>query len=153
MVLNKNIKPILLNVFSIVLIITGCNSSSNYIAKTDVKKEIIHIGPTREIKSLEIYFRNAYEVRPKNVHLIVDGGNYTSDNSISVIGENIIIEGKGRVNLYCTKLYDNVMWITGTNIIVRNLRMKHLMAGTPLYQNCSGRVIGFDNASNIIIEK
>jgi hypothetical protein len=43
------------------------------------------------------------------------------------------------------------MWVSGNNIVVDNLHMLHLMPGETEGQNCSGRVIGFDNADNVTI--
>jgi len=44
------------------------------------------------------------------------------------------------------------MWVSGDNIIIKNLRMKHYMPGESEGQNCSGRVLAFDNASNITVD-
>ena len=110
--------------------------------------ELVYIGKYRVIKSPFKYF----ETKRENVYVIIDEGTYFSDLELYVEGKNIIIEGRGKVNIYCKKLYSNVMWITGSNIIVKNIHMKHYMPGEIEGQNCTGRVLAFDNASNITVE-
>src|SRR3989338_3357085 len=111
--------------------------------------DTIYIGATRDITSLYAYFNS--EETKENVYLLVDEGTYYSTN-LWIDAENLVIEGRGQVNLYCTELYENVMWISGNRIVVKNLHMKHFAPGRLEGQNCSGRVIGFDNAHNVTIE-
>lgn len=112
-------------------------------------KDTIHIGANRTFTSLTAYFAAIGTV--KDVHLLVDEGTYYS-KGLYIDAENTVIEGIGRVNLYCSELYENIMWLTGNNIVVKNIHMKHFAPGKPEGQNCSGRVIGFDNAHNVTIE-
>ena len=111
--------------------------------------EMIKIGPKREFNSLGAYFFKVKEAR--NVHIVIDEGTYY-DKSIYVKAEDVIIEGTGSVNLYCTDLYENVLEISGTNILVKNMHMMHLQPGSIEDQNCTGRVVMFDNANNVIID-
>lgn len=111
--------------------------------------DTIYIGATREFTSLNAYFTT--EEKRTNVHILLDEGTYYSAN-LWIDGEHILIEGVGQVNLYCTEQYENVMWIIGKHIHVKNLHMKHFVPGNINEQNCSGRVIGFDNAKHITIE-
>ena len=139
--------------FSLTLSIFLCINTLN--AQEDdpiINYEKIHIGPDREITSPEELFANAYEKDYINLHVIIDEGNYFQEDEITVRGSNIIIEGKGKVNFFCKKAISNVMWIMGNNIRVSNIGMSHLNPGKPQNQNCTGRVIAFDNATNIIIE-
>jgi len=112
--------------------------------------ETIRIGPEREYTSLDDYFSKNDE--PSNVFILVEEGTYYTDNSIWVRGDNIIVEGVGEVHIYCNKLYSCVMDVTGENILIKNLHMQHTKPGEPEHQNCSGRVILFDNANNCVIE-
>ncbi len=113
-----------------------------------VPKDTVYIGAERAVKSPSAYFAEKHE----NVYVLIDEGTYYLDNEIFVSGKFIIIEGKGLVNLYCKVLYSNVMWISGENIVVKNIRMKHFEPGGIEGQNCSGRVLAFDNANNITVE-
>ncbi|PLX25464.1 MAG: hypothetical protein C0599_00530 [Salinivirgaceae bacterium] len=108
----------------------------------------IHIGPNREIKSLEDFF--SYENQHDSVHIIIDEGNYYA-NGLWINDKYVIIEGHGHVNLYCTESEENIMWIVGEHIIVRNIHMKHFIPSKD-YNSCSGNVICFDMANDIIIE-
>jgi len=117
-------------------------------AKKFVPKEKIYIGEKRAIKSPFTYFSK----ERKDVYVIIDEGTYYSETELFINGKSVIIKGKGKVNIYSKKLYTNVMWISGDNIIVKNLHMKHYKPGGFGEQNCTGRVIAFDGASNITIE-
>jgi hypothetical protein len=108
----------------------------------------VHIGPSHEYRFLSQYLMT----EPSDVHILIDAGDYYSETEIWVSGENIIVEGVGEVNLYCQTLYNNVMWVSGNNIVIKNLHMKHFMPGNPENQNCSGRVLAFDNASNVTVD-
>jgi pectate lyase len=108
----------------------------------------VQVGPTREYKFLSQYLMT----EPSDVHILIDAGDYYSETEIWVSGNNIIVEGLGEVNLYCQTLYNNVMWVSGNNIIIKNLRMKHFKPGSPEDQNCTGRVLAFDNANNVTVE-
>ena len=113
------------------------------------EKAIVYVGKTRKYKNLS----EALDAYPKGgVYIKMDSGIYEKDNEVWVRGNDLVIEGVGHVELHCRELYANVMWITGRNITVRNLHMKHHNPGNPEDQNCSGRVIGLDNASDILIE-
>jgi len=114
-----------------------------------VFKDTIYIGQTRKIKSLHDYFSNSN--KRDSVYLLIDPGTYYS-NEMWIKGDFVTIEGRGQVNLYCTELHENVMWISGNHITVKNMRMKHFAPGNGENQNCSGRVIAFDNANHIVIE-
>ena len=133
-------------------ILISCSTSEQALIENPFITETIHIGPTREVTSLEAFFSDSERPKVENVHLIIDAGDYTSNKAIWVSGENITIEGLKKVNLFCSDQNDNVMWITGKNIIVSNIRMKHTNPLDSPYNNCSGRVIAFDNARNIIVE-
>lgn len=111
--------------------------------------DTIHIGATRSLKSLDDYFTKTYD--KANLYILIDEGTYYS-NGTWISGKNITLEGQGVVNLYCTELGENVMWVMGENITVRNIRMKHFAPGTGYNQNCSGRVIAFDHATHALIE-
>lgn len=112
--------------------------------------DTIHIGANQKFTSLEEYF--ASEGKKEKVYILVHEGTYYS-HQLMIDGQDLVIEGQGQVNFYCKELYENVMWIIGTNIHVKNIHMKHFVPGTMEGQNCSGRVIGFDGAQNITIEK
>jgi len=112
--------------------------------------EMVKIGPKREFKTLSEYFENVEEAR--NVHIVIDDGTYY-DERIFVRAEYVVIEGTGKgVNLFCTEFGENVMVIQGNNIHVKNIHMKHMKPGYPESLSCTGHVIMFDNARNIIIE-
>jgi hypothetical protein len=118
--------------------------------ETNDPETVIHIGKNREVKSLNAFFEdNQYKF---NVHLMVDAGDYYAEE-IWVRGEHITIEGVGKVNLYCTQENQNVMWVTGSHITIRNLRMKHQAPGSIEYNNCTGRVLAFDGAHFVTVEK
>lgn len=140
--------------FSTLLIVTFVLSNySKAQSQTDSDTyEKVYIGQNRNIKSLEEFFIDAYDKDYSNLYIFIDEGNYFQEDEITVRGENIIIEGKGKVNFFCKKLISNVLWVSGNNIRISNIRMMHLNPGNPDSQNCTGRVIAFDGASNIIIE-
>ncbi|NOQ70754.1 MAG: hypothetical protein GQ574_02065 [Crocinitomix sp.] len=107
----------------------------------------VRIGPTRAIKNPFDYFS---ETR-SNVLVLIDSGKYVNESALWIDGENVVIVGEDGVSILIDKLYDNVMWISGNNIVVDNLHMMHLMPGDSEGQNCSGRVVAFDNADNVTI--
>jgi len=114
-----------------------------------IPKDTINIGSNRAITSLNEYFSKTGS--KDSIYILIDEGTYYS-NELRITGQHITIEGKGLVNLYCTQLYDNVMWISGKYIEVKNIHMKHFAPGKLEDQNCTGRVIAFDHANHIIIE-
>lgn len=109
--------------------------------------DTVYIGPTREIKSVEDYFRE----ERNNVFVSIDEGEYITSGGIWISGENIIVRGSDNVSVLCDKLYENVIWVNGNNIVLDNLHLMHLMRGEYAGQNCSGRVIGFDGADNVTV--
>src|SRR5690606_9361625 len=109
--------------------------------------DTVYIGPNRKIKDPYKYFSE----NRSNQFVIIEEGEYTGTSAICLQEENLILEGRGKVSLILDQLYDNVMWVTGNNIVVNNLHMTHLQPGGLEGQNCSGRVIGFDGADNITI--
>lgn len=138
-------------IFLWTLVSLNPHTASASLQKRDpgLKMDTIYIGATRDFTSLNDYF--ASEGKKENVHLLLDEGTYYSTN-LWIDGEHLVIEGVGKVNLYCTEMYENVMWIIGKHIHVKNIHMKHFAPGNINEQNCSGRVIGFDNAEHITIE-
>ncbi len=122
-------------IFISLLVGTFCYSQAG---KFEVKEKV-YIGPKRDIKSPTEYFKN----EQKNVHVIIEKGTYHSDEELFIIGESVIVEGKGKVNLYCRKLYNNVMWVSGSNIIIKNIRMKHYLPGDPENQKLFRKGFGF----------
>jgi len=132
--------------FLAVFIILNISLFSQAGSLDDLK--IVYIGPDRAFTSPDKFF----EKERSNVHVIIDSGTYYSGDDLWISGENIIIEGKGEVNIFATELYSNVMWVSATNVIIKNLHMKHFKPGEPYSQNCSGRVLAFDMASNITVE-
>lgn len=123
------------------------NPNLGYPHFNSTRLDTVYIGPNREIKSVANYFKE----ERYNVMVCVDSGEYIYDDGIMIDGENIILKGMGNVSILCDKLYDNVIWVIGDNIVVDNLHLMHRMPGTGQNQNCSGRVIGFDGADNITV--
>lgn len=113
-------------------------------------EQTVIIGPEREYKSLFEYFSKNDSL--SNIYILVEPGTYYADDWIWINGNNIVVEGVGSVNNYCNKLYSCVMEVVGTNILIKNLHLQHTQPGDPEHQNCTGRVIMFDNAHNCIID-
>ncbi len=111
--------------------------------------DTITIGKNQTFKNLDDFFKSAG--KKENLYILVESGNYYT-NGLWVEGQNITLVGQENVNLFCEKLYENVMWISGENITVKNFHMKHFKPGYIANQNCSGRVIAFDNAHHVTIE-
>ncbi|MBD3638707.1 MAG: hypothetical protein HUJ25_15245 [Crocinitomicaceae bacterium] len=109
--------------------------------------DTVYIGPNRAIKDPFVYFN---ETR-SNQFVIIEEGEYIGSSGLWIGGDNLIIEGRGKVSLLLDELHDNVMWCTGENQVINNLHMQHLQPGELEGQNCSGRVIGFDGADNITV--
>lgn len=109
--------------------------------------DTVYIGPTREIKGVEDYFREDRH----NVFVSIDEGEYITSGGIWISGENIIVRGADNVSILCDKLYENVIWVVGDNVVLDNLHLMHLMRGEYEGQNCSGRVVGFDGADNVTV--
>ncbi len=135
----------LLTLFTIILYakLTSYSQCNDF-----VPADTVFIGKNHPDKTVADYF----DTTRHNVMVYIDEGVYYSGTYLYIDGENIKIEGIGDVHLYCTELYHNVMWIIGKNISVKNIHMKHFKPGSPISQNCSGRVVGFDNAHNVTIE-
>jgi hypothetical protein len=117
----------------------------------DLKPDgMIKIGPKREYTSLGDFFSKNDKAR--NVYLVIDDGTYY-ESRLHVRAEDVIIEGTGLgVNIYCTEYGENVMEISGRNIYVKNLRLKHFKPGSSEEISCTGHVIMLDNAENVTIE-
>jgi len=113
-------------------------------------QEMIKIGPKRKFKSLNDFFTKVNNV--SNTHIVVDDGTYY-DERIYINAEDLVIEGTGSgVNLLCTESGENVMEISGDQIMIKNISMKHVSLDNSKNFGCTGHVIMFDNANNIIIE-
>ena len=109
--------------------------------------DTVYIGPNREIKDPFEYFSETQS----NQFVVIEEGKYVGESSLWLDGENLIVEGRGKVSILLDVLYDNVMWVIGQNVVINNLHMTHLQPGGTEDQNCSGRVIGFDGADNVTI--
>ncbi len=125
----------------------GWKTNADYIHFGASDLDTVYIGAERAIKDPFEYFSESR----KNVFVLIDSGKYVNDSGIGIQGENIIISGEDGVSILIDQLYDNVMWISGNNIVVDNLHMMHLMRGDASGQNCTGRVIGFEGADNVTI--
>ena len=121
-----------------------------YLSFTQIEMDTVYVGPTRNYQNLS----EALEYWKVNTHIFVDEGVYTEDQEVEIWkSNNLIIEGLGHVELHCSALHKNVMWIISSdNIVIRNLHLKHFKPGNVRYQNCTGRVIALDNADQILIE-
>jgi len=124
------------------------SSPTTYAHFNPTSLDTIRIGTGHEYTELDVFFRG----ERFNVFVIVEEGEYYCEGSINVTGENIIIVGKGNVSLYCSTSNENVMWVTGKNIVIDNLHMMHKNPGDGMYQNCTGRVIAFDMADSITVQ-
>jgi len=115
--------------------------------------QTVNIGPTRKWKSLNQYFGDKH-TRKNNIHVFLDDTTYYDKNAIWIRGKNLIIEGRSNTKLFCESQSENVMWLSGaTNVLLKNLQMKHKAYGTlEEFGNCSGRVLAFDVAYDIIVE-
>ena len=109
--------------------------------------DTVYIGPDLENTDPFEYFS---ETR-SNQFVVIEEGEYTGESALWLDGENLIVEGRGKVSILLDVLYDNVMWVNGQNVVINNLHMTHLQPGETEGQNCSGRVIGFDGADNVTI--
>lgn len=114
-----------------------------------VPYDTVYIGPTRNITHPIDFFK---EDRFNTMVYIDSGVYYIGEYDFWMNGSHIKVEGIGRVSIYATRFYSNVLWIEGSHIHIKHLHMKHFKPGGEEYQNCSGRVIGFDHAKNITIE-
>lgn len=123
------------------------NFSDPYVHFKGALSDTVYIGPNRDIKSPFDYFT---ETR-SNQFVIIEEGEYIGTKGFWLDEENLIIEGRGKVSIKLDELNNNVMWISGENIVINNLHMTHLQPGETEGNNCTGRVIGFDNADNITI--
>lgn len=142
-------------IVSLTLFVCSCGITTKTKGNATPSKELnyadtLWIGENRQFQSLDAYFSS--EIAKDSVHIILEEGTYYTKEGIWFNKNHLVIEGKGRVNLYCTDLYTNVMWVTGSNVVVKNLHMKHFAPGSMEGQNCSGRVIGFDGAKHCVIQ-
>ena len=115
--------------------------------------QTVNIGPARRWKSLNQYFLDK-ESRKTNIHIYLDDTTYYHEGAIWIRGRNLIIEGGANTKLFSESEKENVMWIIGTvNARLKNLQMKHKAQGAlEEFGNCSGRVLGFDGAYDIVVE-
>lgn len=119
-----------------------------YAQEGTIEYEKIRVGQNGDFKTIEA----ALEYKSSNVHLLLDSGIFINDNGYLIQGDHVILEGNGASEIQCRVYYDNVLWLNGNDITVRNLKLRHFKPGTIEYQNCSGRVIGLDNCNNVLIE-
>lgn len=82
--------------------------------------------------------------------LIIYPGKYTIDDQLWVTKDSFTLKGKGNVEILCTNMESNVIWIGGTNITIKNIKAKHIKPG--FYAECTGNVIYIDMGENIHIE-
>lgn len=135
--------------------------------------DIIKVGPSRKFKDLE----KALASTKGNTIVHIDEGRYEFDDEISVGGyavkataeeieaglasasgyvsydcKNTLIEGIGKVELICTDMDANVMWVGSDDITLRNLIMRHEPKTIDREVGCSGNVVTLDIGSNLTIE-
>ncbi len=110
--------------------------------------DIIRVGKNRPYKSLHDVFKGE---KLKNKIIKVDEGRYESDKEIYARGENLLIEGKGIVEIICTNMEANVFWISGTHITIRNIVARHVEP--PFYAHCVGNVFTLDVCDYVTLEK
>lgn len=113
-----------------------------------IEYEKITVGKNGTFQTIE----EALVFKSSNVHFLLDSSVFINDNGYLIQGDHVILEGNGATEIQCRVYYDNVLWLNGSDITVRNLRLKHFRPGTIEGQNCSGRVIGLDNCTNVLIE-
>lgn len=136
-------------------------------------EDVIKVGPTRKFKDLE----TALASTKGNTIVHIDEGKYASNLEISVGGyavkatpeeieaglaspsgyisydcKNTLIEGIGNVELVCTDLDANVMWIGSDDITLRNLKLRHEPKAKDKDIGCSGNVVTLDIGENLTIE-
>lgn len=78
-------------------------------------------------------------------------GVYEFNASIEFWGlRNVVIEGQGEVELVCTSMNNNVLWLFNSEgIQLRNMKLRHTDPPEGLY--CTGNVIGLDGCQDITI--
>lgn len=113
-----------------------------------IEYEKITVGKTGRFATIE----EALEYKSSGIHILLDSGVFINDAGYWLQGNHVILEGNGASEIQCRKYYENVLWLNGSDITVRNLKLRHFKPGTIDSQNCSGRVIGLDNCTNVLIE-
>ena len=131
------------------LIICFLLGSFSLFSQSDlITYERITVGKQGDFKSIE----EALGFKSSNVHLLLDSSVFINDNGYWIQGDHVILEGNGASEIQCRVYYENVLWLNGNDITVRNLKLRHFKPGSINGQNCSGRVIGLDNCTNVLIE-
>ncbi len=131
---------------AVFLMMTLCQSRSQ--CESFIPIDTVYIGDGEKYQSPADYFKDPRS----NVMVYLKEGIYYTGEWLMIDGDHIILEGLGDAHIYCTELHENVMWVSANHVWIKHLTMKHFEPGSIYGQNCSGRVLGFDNASNITVE-
>lgn len=136
------------NLFTVLIFISL--TSHQVAGQSDEQPEytIVRVGESREIQTIQ----EALKVQDNYLHIILDSGLFLTENGIYIQGNHIILEGVEGTHVECYQFYDNVIWLNGDDITIRNLHLRHYKPGNINGQNCSGRVLGLDNCTKILIE-
>ncbi len=130
------------------------NAETKQANHKDLSHETIKIGKGEKYVSLGKYFKKDSIYFNKTI--IIEEDDYKEDSTIYIAGENITIEGKGKVRILCLSNSADIMHIVGDKITLKNLDFQHYISQ---YDECYGSVIEFSSeniefssAKNIVIE-
>lgn len=138
-------------VFLLIICFSIIHSKAQFQYDSTLVYDIVHVGANRTLKNLD-QILNWKNGKLKNIHILLDEGTYYSDKELILRGKNIILEGKGRVNIISTSFDENVIWIgSANNVLLKNVSLRHLNTGNA-YKSCTGNVVVFDVASDITVE-
>lgn len=79
-------------------------------------------------------------------------GTYYVGSWHELSANHLVLDGIGRVNIFCENFSSNVFWVTGDHIRFNNIHFKHFKPDHLSKSQCTGHVLTFHDAHNIIVE-
>lgn len=129
---------------------TGCGCGCKGAAATSPlnRRTPLLVGEGRQFATLQEAVKSCHD----GDTILVMEGVYRFDKAVELWAKNqVTIIGKGKVELICDNMTDNVMWITSCrDIKIKNIKARH--TNPTKDERCYGNVFALDNSDNVTIE-
>lgn len=152
---KKNTRPFFSLLFILIIFLLlillpgcGCGCKTGVTSGITVSRPPLVVGQGMEYATPHEAVKNC---RDGDTILIMEG-TYTFEKGLELFEKNnITILGREKVELVCTNMDDNVMWIlTCNNIRIRNIKARH--TNPTKEERCYGNVFALDSSTKVIID-
>ncbi|MFH0865118.1 MAG: right-handed parallel beta-helix repeat-containing protein [Bacteroidota bacterium] len=118
-----------------------------FFAACHTKHNIIKIkGSKQKFSSIQ----QAVDSAKNGSTLIINPGKYEISEQLWIVKDSFTVKGKGKVEILCTDMKWNVIWIGGNHITIKKIYARHIKP--EFYAECMGSVIYVDMGENTHIE-